>query len=99
MRLCALRKGSTEIAGHANRLRDAPGGARAYPAGRGPDGGDRLLATQFGAAAVDAVHDGASSVMTALDDYRVRLVSLAEATADIRSLPKALLDLAAALAG
>lgn len=67
--------------------------------GGAPTPADRLLATQLGAAAVDAVHDGATSAMTAVDAYRVGLVSLAEATAGIRAVPGTLLELAAELTG
>ncbi len=65
--------------------------------GGSPTPADRLLATQFGVAAVDAVHDGASGAMTALDGHEVRLISLDEATASIRTVPKSLLDVAQAL--
>jgi ATP-dependent phosphofructokinase / diphosphate-dependent phosphofructokinase len=64
-----------------------------------PTPADRLLATQLGVAAVGAVHDGASNVMTAIDGYRVHLISLAEATAGIRTVPEALLQVAATLTG
>jgi 6-phosphofructokinase 1 len=67
--------------------------------GGAPTPADRLLATQFGVAAVSAVHDGASGVMTALDGYEVTLIRLDDATAGIRMVPKALLDLANELSG
>ncbi len=56
-----------------------------------PTAGDRLLATRFGVAAVDAAHDDASAVMTALHGDEVRLVSLNEATSRIRTVPDELL--------
>lgn len=64
-----------------------------------PTPADRLLATQLGAAAVGAVHDGASGSVTVIDGYEVELVSLAEATAGIRYVPDALLQVAGALSG
>ena len=64
-----------------------------------PTSADRLLATQLGVAAVAAVHDAASNVITALDGYAVGLISLAEATAGIRSVPRNLLEVAAVLGG
>jgi len=67
--------------------------------GGSPTPADRLLATQFGVAAVTAVHDGASGTMTALDGYEVRLISLDDATNGIRTVPKALVDVATTLGG
>jgi len=67
--------------------------------GGSPTPADRLLATQFGVAAVAAVHDGASAAMTALDNFEVGLISLEDATAGIRMVPKGLLDVASALGG
>ncbi|HUO71148.1 MAG TPA: ATP-dependent 6-phosphofructokinase [Solirubrobacteraceae bacterium] len=64
-----------------------------------PTPADRLLGTQLGVAAVDAVHDDASGMVTAINGYDIRLISLAEATASIRTVPEALLKVAAALAG
>ena len=64
-----------------------------------PTAADRLLATQLGVAAVDAVHDDASSVITALSGSEVGLISLTEATAGIRRVPQSLLEVAAALGG
>lgn len=64
-----------------------------------PTAADRLLATHFGVAAVDAVHDGASGAMTAVGGDEVSLIPLEEATAGIRPVPKALLDVAQALCG
>jgi phosphofructokinase-like protein len=48
---------------------------------------DRVLATRFGLAAVDAVHDGASGVMVALRGTDVVRVPLAEATARLKLVP------------
>jgi hypothetical protein len=51
----------------------------------------------FEDAAVDAVHDGASGIVTALSGDEVKLVSLDEATAGTRPVPKPLLHVAQAL--
>jgi 6-phosphofructokinase 1 len=48
---------------------------------------DRVLATRFGLAAVDAVHDGATGVMVALRGTDVVRVPLAEATARLKLVP------------
>jgi 6-phosphofructokinase 1 len=48
---------------------------------------DRVLATRFGLAAVDAVHDGHWGMMTALRGTRIELVTLAEAVAESRAVP------------
>ncbi|MGY1691778.1 6-phosphofructokinase [Geodermatophilus sp. SYSU D01105] len=48
---------------------------------------DRVLATRFGLAAVDAVHDGASGVMVALRGTDIVRVPLAEATAQLKLVP------------
>ena len=48
---------------------------------------DRLLATQLGAAAIHAVHDGADGVMIGLDGTRVRRVPLAEVAIGPRRVP------------
>jgi len=48
---------------------------------------DRVLATRFGLAALDAVHDGASGVMVALRGTDIVRVPLAEATAQLKLVP------------
>jgi phosphofructokinase-like protein len=48
---------------------------------------DRVLATRFGLAAVDAVHDGASGVMVALRGTGIVRVPIAEATAQLKLVP------------
>jgi ATP-dependent phosphofructokinase / diphosphate-dependent phosphofructokinase len=48
---------------------------------------DRVLATRFGLSAIDAVHDGAWGMMTALRSTRIDLVPLAEAVAELRTVP------------
>jgi 6-phosphofructokinase len=48
---------------------------------------DRVLATRFGLAAVDAVHDGASGVMVSLRGTDVVRVPITEATAELKLVP------------
>jgi ATP-dependent phosphofructokinase / diphosphate-dependent phosphofructokinase len=67
--------------------------------GGSPTPSDRILATRFGVAAIDAIQAGASGVMTALRGDEVRLISLAEATAGIQQVPKELLHVARSLIG
>ena len=48
---------------------------------------DRVLATRFGLAAVDAVHDGQSGVMVALRGTDIVRVPLSAATAELKLVP------------
>ncbi|MDP9428321.1 MAG: 6-phosphofructokinase [Actinomycetota bacterium] len=48
---------------------------------------DRVLATRFGLAALDAVHDGRTGVMVALRGTDIVQVPLAEATAKLKLVP------------
>ncbi len=48
---------------------------------------DRVLATRLGLAAIDAVHDGAWGMMTALRSAEIELVPLADAVAEVRRVP------------
>jgi 6-phosphofructokinase 1 len=48
---------------------------------------DRVLATRFGLAAIDAAHDGAWGMMTALRSTEIELVALGEAVAQLRTVP------------
>lgn len=52
-----------------------------------PTAYDRVLATRFGIHAVDAVHDGDGGVMVALRGTDVIRVKLAEATAEVKTVP------------
>jgi ATP-dependent phosphofructokinase / diphosphate-dependent phosphofructokinase len=52
-----------------------------------PSAFDRVLATRFGLAAVDAVHDGQSGVMVALRGTDIVRVPLAAATAQLKLVP------------
>jgi ATP-dependent phosphofructokinase / diphosphate-dependent phosphofructokinase len=54
-----------------------------------PTAFDRVLATRLGLAAIDAVHDGAWGMMTALRSTQIELVALAEAVAEVRRVPVA----------
>jgi 6-phosphofructokinase 1 len=57
-----------------------------------PTAFDRVLATRFGVAAVDAVHDGESAVMVALQAARIARVPLATAVVAPKSLDLGLLE-------
>jgi 6-phosphofructokinase 1 len=48
---------------------------------------DRVLATRFGLAAIDAAHDGAWGMMTSLRSNQIELVALADAVATLRTVP------------
>jgi len=48
---------------------------------------DRVLATRFGLAAIDAAHDGAWGMMAALHSNEIRLVPLADAVESLRTVP------------
>ena len=52
-----------------------------------PTAFDRVLATRFGLAAIDAAHEGAWGMMTALRGTRIELVLLAEAIIELRTVP------------
>ncbi len=52
-----------------------------------PTAFDRVLATRLGLAAIDAVHQGAWGMMTALHSTAIELVPLAEAVAQVRRVP------------
>jgi 6-phosphofructokinase 1 len=52
-----------------------------------PTAFDRMLATRFGLAAIDAVHDGAWGMMAALRGTEIVRVALADAVAQLRTVP------------
>ena len=52
-----------------------------------PTAFDRVLATRLGLAAIDAAHDGRWGTMPALRGTRIELVPLAEAVAELRTVP------------
>lgn len=51
-----------------------------------PTAYDRVLATRFGVAAIDAAHAGRWGMMPALRGTRIELVPLAEAVAELRTV-------------
>ncbi len=67
--------------------------------GGAPTPADRLLASRFGVAAVEAVEEGASGVMTALVGDEVGIVPLAVAATGPRAAPAALVEAAQVLVG
>jgi ATP-dependent phosphofructokinase / diphosphate-dependent phosphofructokinase len=64
-----------------------------------PTAFDRVLATRFGIAAIDAVHDGASGVMVALRCGDIVRVPLADATAELKLVDPAVYDVASVFFG
>ena len=57
-----------------------------------PTSADRVLATRFGIAAVEAAHDGAFGTMVALRGASIERVSLKDATGTLKSLDPALIE-------
>jgi 6-phosphofructokinase 1 len=55
-----------------------------------PTAFDRVLATRFGLHAIDAAHEGRWGSMTSLQGAAIRLVDLAEATAELKLVPESL---------
>ena len=55
-----------------------------------PTAFDRVLATRFGLHAIDAAHNGDWGKMTALRSTDIELVDLAEATAELKTVPESL---------
>ena len=51
-----------------------------------PSAADRVLATRFGVAAIDAVHDGAFGQMVALQAGRIVRVALADAVTELKTV-------------
>lgn len=66
--------------------------------GGSPTPADRILASRFGIAAIDAVTAGTTGVMTALVAGEIELVPLAEIAGRVKHVPQELLDVARALA-
>jgi ATP-dependent phosphofructokinase / diphosphate-dependent phosphofructokinase len=65
------KEARTTVLGHVQR-------------GGSPTAFDRVLATRFGLHAVDALHDGHFGQMVALHGTSINLVSLSEATAQLK---------------
>jgi ATP-dependent phosphofructokinase / diphosphate-dependent phosphofructokinase len=57
-----------------------------------PTAFDRVLATRFGLHAIDAAHAGRWGTMTALRGIEIELVSLEEATAELKTVPRSLYE-------
>ena len=64
-----------------------------------PTAFDRVLATRFGVAAIDAVHDGAFGSMVALRAGEIIRVPLAEAVTELKTIDPRLLDVARVFSG
>jgi phosphofructokinase-like protein len=64
-----------------------------------PTAFDRVLATRFGVAAIDAVHDGASGTMVGLRCGEIVRVPLAEATTELKLVSPAVYDVASVFFG
>ena len=62
--------------------------------GGSPIPSDRVLATRFGVAAIDAVHDSEFGQMVALRGDRIELVSLRDATARVKPVEPGMLKVA-----
>ncbi|HEY3434691.1 MAG TPA: 6-phosphofructokinase [Solirubrobacterales bacterium] len=57
-----------------------------------PTAFDRVLATRFGLHAIDAAHAGRWGTMAALRGIEIELVSLEEATAELKTVPRSLYE-------
>ena len=64
-----------------------------------PTAFDRVLATRFGVAAIDAVHDGAFGSMVALRAGEIIRVPLAEAVTELKTIDSRLLEVARVFSG
>ncbi|MGL4305066.1 MAG: ATP-dependent 6-phosphofructokinase [Mycobacteriaceae bacterium] len=60
---------------------------------------DRVLATRFGASAIDAAHTGKHAMMVSLRGQDIGLVPLAEAVRQLKTVPQSRYDAAAAFFG
>lgn len=66
--------------------------------GGSPTPTDRILGSRFGVAAVDALHEGRTDVMTGLHGERVELVPLSEIAGKVKTVPEDMLRAAKVLA-
>ena len=64
-----------------------------------PTAYDRVLATRFGVAAIDAVHDGEFGTMVALRGERIERVLLADAVRELKTVDPELLEVAGVFFG
>ena len=60
---------------------------------------DRILATRFGVAAIDAVHDGEFGTMVALRGERIERVPIADAVRELKTVDPELLEVAGVFFG
>ena len=67
--------------------------------GGSPTARDRVLATRYGLKAADLVHEGKFGRMAALHGDAIVDVSLAEATAELKTVPPEWYDVARAFFG
>jgi 6-phosphofructokinase 1 len=63
-----------------------------------PTSQDRVLASRFGVAAVDAIQAGNTGVITALRSERIELVPIADIAGKLKTVPADLIKVATALA-
>jgi len=66
--------------------------------GGSPTPADRILGSRFGYAAIDAIHEGQSGVMTALDRERIVMVQLEDIAGKLKTVPDDLIAVANGLA-
>jgi 6-phosphofructokinase 1 len=64
-----------------------------------PTAYDRILATRFGIAAIDAVHDGAFGTMVALRGERIERVPIGDALRELKTVDAEFLDVAGVFFG
>ena len=64
-----------------------------------PTAYDRVLATRFGIAAIDAVHDGAFGTMVALRGDRIERVPIGDAVRELKTVDPELLEVAGVFFG
>lgn len=64
-----------------------------------PTAYDRVLATRFGVAAIDAIHDGEFAIMVALRGERIERVPIADAVRELKTVDAAFLDVAGVFFG
>ncbi len=101
--------GHVRLGGISNVIRDEIGRRTGYETrvtilghvlrGGTPTAYDRVLATRFGIAAIDAVHDGAFGAMVALRGERIDRVSIDDALREPKTVDPELLDIAGVFLG
>ena len=101
--------GHVQLGGVGSRLADEIQERTGYDArvtilghvlrGGTPTAFDRILATRFGVAAVEAVHDGAFGTMVALQAGEIVRVPIAEAVGTLKTVEPDLYDLASVFLG